>query len=319
MRLFNHPILCNYYLTYRCNAKCGFCDIWEKPSPYVTMEQFEANLRDLQKLKVKVIDFTGGEPLLHRDLGEMLALAKKRGFLTTVTTNTLLYPKYAESLCGKVDMLHFSLDFPDAERHNASRGIDCYDHFTRSLEIACSMGEKPDILYTVTNESIGGIEEAYTRFARPRKLLLLLNPVFAYNQVGNELRTEHFTTLRKWARKRYVYLNEAFLRLREAGGNNIENPVCYAASSTVVISPHNELVLPCYHLGISSLPIENNLYDLWHSQRVQDLIRLEGRLPACAGCTINCYMQPSFAYKVNSYFFQALPSTFKYSLEKWIF
>ena len=38
MRLVTHPILCNYYVTYRCNAKCGFCDIWERPSPYAQPE-----------------------------------------------------------------------------------------------------------------------------------------------------------------------------------------------------------------------------------------------------------------------------------------
>ena len=72
MRLFRHPVLCNYYVTYRCNAACGFCDIWEKPSPYVTMEQVRENLQALKRLKVRVIDFTGGEPLLHRELHQFL-------------------------------------------------------------------------------------------------------------------------------------------------------------------------------------------------------------------------------------------------------
>ncbi|TAE90870.1 MAG: radical SAM protein, partial [Bacteroidetes bacterium] len=35
MRLIKHPVLCNYYVTYRCNATCHFCDIWEKPSPFI--------------------------------------------------------------------------------------------------------------------------------------------------------------------------------------------------------------------------------------------------------------------------------------------
>ncbi len=59
MRLVKHPILCNYYVTYRCNATCSFCDIWEKPSPYATIETVSQNLQGLKKLGVKVIDFTG--------------------------------------------------------------------------------------------------------------------------------------------------------------------------------------------------------------------------------------------------------------------
>jgi MoaA/NifB/PqqE/SkfB family radical SAM enzyme len=95
MRLISNPVLCNYYVTYRCNATCSFCDIWLKPSPYVTLETAAQNLHDLKRLGVKVIDFTGGEPLLHRQIDQLLLLAKKQKFITTLTTNGLLYPKYA--------------------------------------------------------------------------------------------------------------------------------------------------------------------------------------------------------------------------------
>ena len=94
LRLRHRPVLCNYYVTYRCNAKCSFCDIWEKPSPYITLESVSSNLPALKKLGVKVIDFTGGEPLLHRQMPEILQMAKEMGFITTLTTNALLYPKY---------------------------------------------------------------------------------------------------------------------------------------------------------------------------------------------------------------------------------
>ena len=143
MRLISHPILCNYYLTYRCNASCAFCDIWEKPSPYANLETVKQNLVSLRDLKVKVVDFTGGEPLLHRDLAEMLAFAKSLGFITTVTTNCLLYPKHAESLKGKIDMLHFSLDSADPIKHNQSRNVDCHRFLMDSIRIAKGMGEFP--------------------------------------------------------------------------------------------------------------------------------------------------------------------------------
>ena len=128
MRLISHPVLCNYYVTYRCNASCAFCDIWERPSGYADLEQMPHNLRDLKTLGVKVIDFTGGEPLLHRQIDQILLQAKRMGFVTTLTTNGLLYPKWSVKIKGLVDMLHFSLDFFDAEKHNQSRGVDCYNH-----------------------------------------------------------------------------------------------------------------------------------------------------------------------------------------------
>lgn len=315
MRLISHPILCNYYLTYRCNAKCGFCDIWERPSPYVTLENCKENLLQLKKLGVKVIDLTGGEPLLHREIDQLLKIAKELGFITTLTTNGLLYPKWAEKLKGLIDMLHFSLDSPHKEEHNALRGVDCFDHVMDSITIAKSHGERPDIIFTVFEDNVSQIKEVYDSICKPNNLVLILNPVFEYNQVetGNSLSDETLNELTGWGKKKNVYLNEGFISLRKDGGNHVTDPVCKAASSTIVISPENELVLPCYHLGIKNFKIEGDLFDLYRSNEVQKLVALEGKLPECEGCTINCYMQPSFAVEINKYFWKALPSTIKYN------
>ncbi|GAB3504389.1 radical SAM protein [Emticicia fontis] len=318
MRLIKHPVLCNYYVTYRCNATCSFCDIWEKPSPYITLQNFKENLRDLKKLGVKVIDFTGGEPLLHRELDVLLDEAKKAGMITTVTTNCLLYPKYAERLKGKIDMLHFSLDSPDEEEHNVSRGVKCFDKVMESIAIAKANGERPDILFTVFEQNVDKIERVWKEITQPNDLVLILNPVFDYNsvQTGGSLSEQSLKQLLWWGKQKNVYLNEAFISLRQNGGNHVDNPVCKAASTTLVISPENKLVLPCYHLGTKSYSINNNLYDLYQSTEVQEIVALEGKLKECEGCVINCYMQPSFAVEINKYFWKALPSTLKYNYIK---
>ena len=315
MRLIKHPILCNYYLTYRCNAKCSFCDIWEKPSGYVNLESYKNNLGDLKRLGVKVIDFTGGEPLLHQQLSEQLKLAKEAGFITTVTTNALLYPKRASRLSGLIDMLHFSLDSADAEQHNAMRGVDCFDAVIKSIDVAKELGERPDILFTVFGHNVEEIEHVYNEITEPNGLVLILNPAFEYNSlaVDQTLTEESLETLRWWGKQKNVYLNNGFIKLRQAGGNKVNAPVCKAGSSTVVISPDNNLITPCYHLGKKEIPIKDNLYHLYHSEEVQRELAMEGRYAECEGCTINCYMQPSFAVEMNRYWWHSLPSTIKYN------
>ena len=318
MRLVNHPVLCNYYLTYRCNAKCGFCDIWEQPSPYVTLENVAANLADLKKMGVKVVDFTGGEPLLHNQLPEILQLAKDFKMITTVTTNGLLYPKKAKSLVGLIDMLHFSLDAFDQQQHDTMRGVKCYDSVLQSIDIALDLGEKPDILFTVFAHNMDQIELVYENIIKPKGLVLILNPAFNYNEVstGKSFTKKQLGVLRSWRKKPLVYLNNAFISLIEDGGNHTSNPVCKAGSSTVVISPHNELIAPCYHLNKRQFAITNNLQQLYKQEPVQNALAKEGKLPECEGCAINCYMQPSFAVEINKYFWKALPSTIKYNSMK---
>lgn len=315
MRLISHPVLCNYYVTYRCNAKCSFCDIWEKPSPYVSLASAEKNLIDLKKLGVKVIDFTGGEPLLHREIDALLRLAKNLGFITTLTTNTLLYPKWANKLTGLVDMLHFSLDSPDKDEHDSSRGVACYDKLMESIHLATALGERPDILYTVFEHNVDQITEVYNNITSPNNLVLILNPVFDYNEVstGAKFSQTSLDQLGRWSRKPNVFLNDAFIKLRKDGGNHIDAPICKAASSTIVISPDNALVLPCYHLGLDSIPLQDNLYNLYRSDKVQKLVAMEGKYTECEGCTINCYMQPSFAVNLNKYWWYSLRSTLKYN------
>ncbi|MCK8491495.1 radical SAM protein [Spirosoma sp. RP8] len=317
MRIVSHPVLCNYYVTYRCNATCSFCDIWERPSPYVTLENARQNLRDLKKLGVRVVDFTGGEPLLHRQLPELLQEAKKLGLITTVTTNGLLYPKYAERLRGLVDMLHFSLDSPVAAEHDQSRGVRCFDKVMESIKLARQLGERPDILFTVFERNVSQIRQMRDEICLPNDLVLILNPVFDYNSVETGSLSNHaLNELSWWGGQKNVYLNDAFVQLRLDGGNHIDKPVCKAGSTTLVISPENKLVLPCYHLGLKDFAIDGQLYDLYRSSEVQQLVALEGRLPACEGCVINCYMQPSFAVEVNKYWWKALPSTLKYNWVK---
>lgn len=319
MRLFSNPVLCNYYLTYRCNAKCGFCDIWEKPSPYADAATVEANLREMAALGVKVVDFTGGEPLLHRDLPEFLRIAKSLRLITTVTTNTLLYPKYAEQIAGLVDMLHFSLDSPDRDAHNKSRGVECFDHLLESIRIAKELGEKPDILFTVTDENVEEISRVVEEISKPNDLFLILNPMFSYAGVGDEIGKSTMQELRRWSRKSDVYINTAFLDIREAGGNRIADPVCTAGSSTIVIGPDNSLIAPCYHLGVEHLSLDNGIAEAMASAEYRAAAAKAGRMPECEGCTINCYLEPSFATEINRYFFRSLPSTVKYALEKWVY
>lgn len=273
---------------------------------------------DLKRLGVKVIDFTGGEPLLHREIGELLHEAKKLGFITTLTTNCLLYPKLAEKLRGKVDMLHFSLDSSNREMHDEMRGVKCFDFVMESIKVARGLKERPDVLFTVFNDNVSEIEKVYEQICLPNKLVLILNPAFEYNQVdtGTTLAGDTLEILRAWGKRSLVYLNEAFIDLRLNGGNQTTDPVCKAASTTIVIGPEDELILPCYHLGEKAFPIEHDLYQLYHSDEVQRIVAMEGKLPECQGCTINCYMQPSFAVDLNKYWWNAMKSTIKYNKMK---
>ena len=314
-------LLCNYYLTYRCNAYCEFCHFGMHENfadtPYARLEDFKSNVTQLAKLGVRFIDLTGGEPLLHKDVHLMAEFAKNLKMQTSITTNGLLYPKFAEKLAGKINLLHFSLDSPDEEEHNKIRKVDCYNSVLKSLDIAKSLGEYPDILFTVTNETYKKLPRMHEISAN-RDLVLMVNPVFSY--FGNPgLSNEAVDYVDKYCDgKLDIYLNKGFMKLRKDGGNDIKHPSCKAVSRVVVISPMNEIILPCYHFANDKVTIDRPIKEIRESAKIKDFMKMEGRFGFCQGCTVNCYFEPSFAFPTSYYAFASLTSKFKYGFNKLI-
>jgi MoaA/NifB/PqqE/SkfB family radical SAM enzyme len=294
------PITANYYVTLRCNQRCTFCNIPHtnngSPSREPTMDQVRSNLRDLKRLGVIALDVTGGEPLLYRHLVEMLDYAKKLRFFTTVTTNGMLYPKFAEQLVGKVNALLFSIDSTDPEEHDRIRAMKSFHLAIEALATARRLKQTLYISHVVTNESYDRVDEM-VRFAKDQGAILYLNPCFSF--FGNEgLDPDKAAGLERYFGQPGVILDPAQLALIGSGGNKTDDPVCRAVSSTVVISPENELWLPCSHFRQQGIPIKNDLYDLYtRSETVQHAKRMEGRHAFCEGCTVYCYMRSSLQWK----------------------
>jgi MoaA/NifB/PqqE/SkfB family radical SAM enzyme len=284
-------------------------------TPYAKLEDFKSNIKQISELGVKFIDLTGGEPLLHKEIHLMAEYAKMFKMQTSITTNALLYPKFAEKLAGKIDLLHFSLDSPDEEEHNQIRKVDCYKFVMKSIDIAKSLGEFPDVLFTVTNDTYKKLPQMH-EIAQKNDLVLLVNPVFSY--FGNPgLSGEAIDFIEEYTDgKNDIYLNKGFMKLRRDGGNDIDNPSCKAVSRVIVISPYNEIILPCYHFGNERIKIDKPIKEIRDSEKLKEFKRLEGKFNFCQSCTVNCYFEPSFAFPTNYYSVSALSSKFKYGFNK---
>jgi MoaA/NifB/PqqE/SkfB family radical SAM enzyme len=274
------------------------------------------NLEDLKKIGVRFVDFTGGEPLLHPDLTKMLRHAKKLGLITTVTTNCLLYPKRAKKMAGLVDLLHFSLDSPVAREHDSIRGVSSYAKVMQSIETAVSLGEKPDILFTMTDSNVIRLEEII-RFVQKKNLILIVNPVFEYFENG-KADPATLDTVLSYASESNVYFNRGILRFMKHGGNRTSHPRCRAVTSTVVISPDDRLLFPCYHKAVAGIPIQGKLVDIHRGEMVRRFQKKEGRFDFCEGCTISCYFDPSFTVGMDDYVFLSLVSKAKYAIDKYL-
>ncbi len=116
------------HLTYTCPERCSFCSEDHRMSAYkaypVTWARVATVLRQQASRGVKNVHFTGGEPTIHPQFVEVLALAKKLGMRTSIgTIGTMIARRdFAERAMPFLDEALFSLHGPRAEVHDAVAG-----------------------------------------------------------------------------------------------------------------------------------------------------------------------------------------------------
>ncbi|MCA1902310.1 MAG: radical SAM protein [Candidatus Hydrogenedens sp.] len=130
------PILIAF-VTYRCNLRCvmcGLCELREIYNPKeLNTEEWKNVIHSAKKLGTMIISISGGEPLLRKDLEEIIACADKNNISTHLCTNgTLIDKSRAQSLKeAGVKTISFSLDSASEEVHDSIRGKG---QFKRTME-----------------------------------------------------------------------------------------------------------------------------------------------------------------------------------------
>ncbi len=119
------PVLVHFEVTLRCNARCGFCDYWKTPTE-ARDDEVKSFADAARFFNPMMITFTGGEPLLRRDLEDLVAgvdAAVGLKYTTLITHGGMLTAERAVSLNrAGIHQFNISLDYLDG-RHDAARSI----------------------------------------------------------------------------------------------------------------------------------------------------------------------------------------------------
>jgi len=140
------PFCISFEVTYSCNARCKHCHLGgHVEGKLASAEEFG---RASRKLKPVVAQISGGEPLLRRDIEDIVRAVRRpnRAPFIVLTTNGVLLNKdrYARLREAGVDDFSLSLDYPD-ERHDAFRGIPGLFKKIESLAAALQGVRNPGI------------------------------------------------------------------------------------------------------------------------------------------------------------------------------
>lgn len=123
--LTGRPFVVSFEVTSSCNADCRHCDKGGiiKDEKHLSPDEIGTIYR---KLKPVAVQLSGGEPLLRKDIIEIVRAIKEKGgapYLILVSNGQLLTKeKYLALKEAGVDQISISLDYPD-ERHDEFRKI----------------------------------------------------------------------------------------------------------------------------------------------------------------------------------------------------
>jgi MoaA/NifB/PqqE/SkfB family radical SAM enzyme len=144
-----HPLLVQIIPIRRCNIDCTYCNEYDKVSPPVPTEVMKRRIDKLAGLGTSVVAFSGGEPMLHPDLDELIRHIRRRGMMAGLITNGyFLVPKRIEELnAAGLDFLQISIDNiePDEVSKKSLRLLDkklqhLKDHATFDVNINSVLG-----------------------------------------------------------------------------------------------------------------------------------------------------------------------------------
>jgi MoaA/NifB/PqqE/SkfB family radical SAM enzyme len=124
----SHPLLVQIIPIRRCNIDCGYCNEYDKVSEPVPTDVMKARIDKLAALGTSVVAFSGGEPMLHPDLDDLIRHIRGRGMMAGLITNGyFLVPKRIEALNDAgLDFLQISIDNvePDEVSKKSLRVLD---------------------------------------------------------------------------------------------------------------------------------------------------------------------------------------------------
>ena len=119
-----------------CNSHCFMCHYAGKKNAYnITMKQYLKMIDYAKKSKITIIRFTGGEPLLHKDIINFISIAKENGLKTSIITNGYLLKLRAKSLVKSgLDQCIISLDGSTSGVHDELRNFPgCFDNIMSGI------------------------------------------------------------------------------------------------------------------------------------------------------------------------------------------
>ena len=124
----NHVVLAHIIPMRRCNLACGYCNEYDQVSRPVPLEVMQRRLDKLAELGTSIVTISGGEPMMHPQLDEIVRHIRKHGMIAGLISNGYYFtPDRIKRLNeAGLDALQISIDNvePDEVSRKSLRVLD---------------------------------------------------------------------------------------------------------------------------------------------------------------------------------------------------
>ncbi|HXY10908.1 MAG TPA: radical SAM protein [Terriglobales bacterium] len=305
MKSRRHPIVAHIVPTRRCNLACTYCNEYDDVSQPVPLATMFGRIDRLVELGTTVITISGGEPLLHPELDEIIRHIRRRGSIATLITNGYLLTADRIRRLNRAGLDHLQISIDNFKPDKISM---------KSLKV---LNQKLEWLsehatFRVNINSVIGTserpEDAAAVARRARQLGFATTVGIVHDGQGQlhplgEAEHRAYQEIMQASRRSFstfAYYNQFQKNLLQGKANTWS---CRAGSRYLYVC-ENGLVHYCsQQRGAPGVPLEN--------YTVENLEREYSSVKACAPfCTISCVHQVSMVDQFRDQPKQALAQFF---------
>src|SRR5271156_3576294 len=116
-----HPIQEHIIPMRRCNLDCGYCNEYDSVSKPVPLPEMKKRLDILADMGTSIITISGGEPLMHPELEEVIRHIRDRGMIAGMITNGFLLGKERIATLNEAGLEHLQISIDNVVPDEVSK------------------------------------------------------------------------------------------------------------------------------------------------------------------------------------------------------
>src|SRR5438132_8442846 len=116
-----HPVLAHIIPMRRCNLACGYCNEYDHSSSPVPLEVMRPRLDKLASLGTSIVTISGGEPMMHPQLDDIIHQIRLRGMIAGLISNGYYFTPERIKRLNRVGLEYLQISIDNVEPDEVSR------------------------------------------------------------------------------------------------------------------------------------------------------------------------------------------------------